>query len=111
MLSELKFAQRRTCAAPQMAASERLPMLQFWQAVSAEPRAARFALHGGSSVSGDFVATDATQSAFHVRGLATPLGVYPSATLRSSDVAVVELDLSAVDAAVLWHQLPASARG
>jgi|TARA_B110000208_G_scaffold123253_1_gene150394 mannose/fructose/N-acetylgalactosamine-specific phosphotransferase system component IIC len=73
---------------------------EFWLALCKEPHAARFDLVSGS-VTGTLIATDAKQSAFHVSELATPLGVYPAATLRSSDVVLMDVEVSAAEASAL----------
>jgi hypothetical protein len=66
----------------------KMRMLKFWAA--ARGRDVETQCYGGAKVSGVFQGTDAVQEVLLMEGLCTPLGTYPYAMVRASDVVVMD---------------------
>jgi len=55
--------------------------------------------HGNTAVAGTFCATDTAQETFLLSELETPMGVYPDAYVRASDVICLDFAPSLASAA------------
>ena len=64
--------------------------ISFWQ--SAVGDAVTLRMREDTVCGGELLAVDAAQTLAHVAGLATPMGTYPFATVRTGDVLRVEFD-------------------
>ena len=71
-----------------VAFEQRRRLLSFWRLSSTG--SATLHMHERTSCHGDFLAVDASQSLLHMRALETPMGSYPRATVRASDVTFVQ---------------------
>ena len=77
-------------APPADAFERRRRALSFWR--DAAGCSAKLHMHESTHCSGTVAAVDAEQTSIHIRDLATPMGTYPLATVRASDVLWLELD-------------------
>ena len=75
---------------PEEAFERRRRALSFWQ--SAVGDAVTLRMREDTVCAGELLAVDASQTLAHVAGLATPMGTYPFATVRTGDVLRVEFD-------------------
>ena len=75
---------------PADAFERRRRALSFWR--DAAGCSAKLHMHENTHCSGTVAAVDAEQTSIHIRDLATPMGTYPLATVRASDVLWLELD-------------------
>lgn len=77
------------------ASSNRLRSLKMWKALMNEGGLdARLTFKDGTETTATVTATDGKQSAFHVKNLKTKIGVYPTATVRGSDLMYMEMNIS-----------------
>jgi len=75
---------------PEEAYERRRRTLEFWRNAMGAPVTLR--MREDTVCSGELLAVDADQTRLHIARLATPMGTYPHATVRSGDVLCVELD-------------------
>jgi hypothetical protein len=75
----------------------RAAALRFW--LRAQGVRAEVVCHGKTAVAGTFCATDAAQEIFLLSELETPMGVYPDAYVRASDVICLDFAPSLASAA------------
>jgi hypothetical protein len=68
----------------------RVAALQFWE--SAMGKQVVLHLYENTTVRGILRALDAKQTAYLIAELATPIGIYPQALVRASDVMWIEVD-------------------
>ncbi|KAI8817601.1 uncharacterized protein EV422DRAFT_570644 [Fimicolochytrium jonesii] len=72
---------------------QRIASLSFWTGLAQQPKAADIVMYGGTKVSGVLRGGTVTRGepddVFMVDELATPLGTYPAANMRASDVRYV----------------------
>ena len=84
---------------PEEAFERRRRALSFWQSAAGDTVTLR--MREDTVCAGELLAVDAAQTSAHVAGLATPMGTYPFATVRTGDVLRVEFD-------ELWRISPAT---
>ena len=86
----------------------RLRSLHFWRSIVGVDAEFAFAADGGCA-RGVFAGVDAREREFCVEALATPLGVAPSAKIRSTDVVSITLNLRRLRDGVSGHESDQSA--
>ncbi|KAL1525306.1 hypothetical protein AB1Y20_020167 [Prymnesium parvum] len=87
-------AEDSVCGGPELPVSEayerRRRMLDFW--LEAQGSKVALPMHEDTRCSAEYLAIDAEQTLLHVGSLATPMGTYRKASVRTGDVLCAELE-------------------
>eukprot|EP00474_Spongospora_subterranea_P005746 CRZ06204.1 hypothetical protein [Spongospora subterranea] len=89
---------RNVLMATNLAASNRVKILEFWKTISEIKPLAKFHLMDKVDVDARIVSVNGDQSQVLVEQLSTQIGTYESAIIRGDDLVYIDIDLAQIAA-------------